>query len=473
MLLINKPVNLQKKKVKGITTTLKRVWLEGKRLARHVQVGTPMEVKDTEQGIHVIFGSKDGTRTVSKRGSGETQVPVIEINEANSEFLKSVSEDTMLRIAITDKGIRITPNQEVVENRIQERETRTINKQKNGETMEIGSIFCGGGTFDFMGHKGFEKAGLSTVIRLAIDNCQDAMENMAENVSHVFDRKSILIESDISLLKFNDNMPKLDILKITPPCVDASAAGKAKKGNKIETSKTAHLVYYYSQLLDKTNPSYVIMENVPEFQSEASFLVFQGLLNQWGYKTQIRIIDAHKEKFALETRKRMFLVAESEGLAGTFDLEAVECLRTVPATLGEVLDDVAEDDKSWSPKIGLIEKQERDIKAGKGFRMQVFNELSKYIGTLRAQYQKSGSSDPLVAHPDASKKLFRIVNKNEHARCKGIDEALVHNRTEGQAHKILGNGLVGTVAEAICYNLAKAIKAITVIDIQPKSAVAA
>lgn len=470
MLLINKAVNLQKRKDKS---PLKRIWLEGKRLARHVKIGTGMQITDTDTGIKVVFSNENPDRTVSKRKSRGSEVPLIEINESNSKFLSEISEDAVLRIAINDKGISVCINQETVDLRIKEREERTLKNLADGKPLEVGSAFAGGGTFDYMGHKGFEKSGLATVVRLAIDFEESAVENLAANVGHVFDDKSILIESDISLLKFGANTPKLDILKITPPCVDACSAGKAKKGNKVETSKTAHLVYYYSQLLDKSNPSYVLLENVPEFQSEASFLVLQALLNNWGYKTQIRVIEANKEGFALETRKRMFLVAESEGLAGTFDIEAVTSLQEVPKQLAEIMDPFESiPEKSWSPKTGLIEKEKRDIEDGKGFRMQIFNGTESYIGTLRAQYQKSGSSDPLFSHPDEDKKLFRIANKNEHARIKQIDEALVEGLTEGEGHTILGNGLIGSIAEAICYHLGKAIKQLSFVDMTQKAVAA-
>lgn len=466
MLLINKKVNIQNKKIKGVETKLKRIWLEGKKLARIVSAGTPMFIQDKQDGIVVKFNHENAQRTVSQRTTSNSTVPLIEISESNSEFLKSISEDTILRIAVTSKGIRITPNMEVVSNRINERESRLINKLANGDKLEIGSIFAGGGTFDYCGAQGFEKAKLATVVRMAIDFDSSAVENLASNCGHIFDEKSLLIESDISLLNFDRSLPKLDILKITPPCVDASRAGKAKKGNIVETSKTAHLVYYYSQLIDKCNPSYIMFENVPEFQYEASFLVVKGLIESFGYKTQLRIIDANKEGFALETRKRMFMVAESEGLVGNFDINEVSSLRSVPVTLQEVLDDVPTEHSSWKAKTGLIEKQERDKANGKGFRMQVFTGEESYIGTIRSQYQKSGSSDPLIVNKESGK--FRIINGKEHARVKNIDEAFIDGLSDAQAHKILGNGLIGSVAESLCFFLAKAIKSINVIDMVSK-----
>jgi len=457
MIIINKTANVQHRSIKGVRTALKRIWLEGKRLGDLVVPGTPMRIKDTSDGIQVTFNTTDAQRTVSRRNNKGVETPIIEINEVNSEFLKTISNDTILRIEITNEGILIEPNKEVVGYRIHERESRIIKKSKNKETIEIGSVFAGGGTFDFCGEQGFKKSGLSTVVRLAIDYDEGAVDNLLKNVSHVFDEKSIIIQSDISLINVaRDRIPKLDVLKITPPCVDASPAGKAKKGNKVETSKTAHLVYYYSQLIDQTNPAYIIMENVEGFQNEASFLVVKALIENWGYTIQMRVINSNEEGFSLEARKRMFMVAESNGLVGHFNIDEVASLRTMPEKLSDILDEYADDDPVWKSKAGLIKKEESDIKAKKGFKMQIFDGSESHINTLRAMYAKSGSTDPLIVNKNTG--MYRILNKNEHARAKNIDEALVDGLFNTKGHMILGNGLVGSVAEALCFQLGKSIQ---------------
>jgi len=457
MLIIEKTPNQQCKKIGGVKTFVNRIWLEGIRLGRYVEIGTKMLIKDSVDGIRVVFNQTDSTRIVSKRTHNGSTLPLIEINESNSDFLKSISPDTLLRIAITTQGITITVNKNVVEARMSERENRLLNKLANNKKIEIGSIFAGGGTLDYMAHKGFEQASLSTVIRLCVDSEESAIENLIDNAGHLFDDRSIFIQSDISILDFTKKMPKLDIFNVTPPCIDACAAGKAKKGNNTETWKTAHLAYYYLQLIDKTNPSYIFLECVTAFSSEPSYMMLTAMLKSWGYDIQTKVIESNKEGYSLESRKRLFMVAVTKGFSATFDINKVHPRCKPFSTLGDILDKVPDDHKCWSPKTGLLLKESRDAEKGNGFRMQVFTQSDSYIGTLRAMYQKSGSSDPLISHPDPTKKLFRILNRKECALAKSIDPELVENRTEGQALSILGNGIIGSISEAFAYCIGQSI----------------
>lgn len=457
MLLINKGINLHTKR--NSSEVQKRVWLEGKRFAKYAPIGMGLKITDNDEEIVIDFvdpNSEEATRTVSKRKARGDYVPLIEINECNSELLTKMSEDEVLRIVVKENGIRIRANKNTVASRRKEREESIKYNVANNIPLDMGSIFAGGGTFDHAGHEGFELSGLSTVVRFAIDNDPDCIENLATNVHHVFDSRSVLIESDISLLNVgNGALPKLNLLKLTPPCTDASKAGKAKKGNKFETSKTAHLIYYYSQIIERTNPAYVIVENVPSFQNEVSFHLLRALLESWEYKIHLRVINSHSEGFSLETRERMFLVAESAGLDSGFDLDHACPIFERKGVLGEILDDVPLDDDCWKSKQGLIEKEKRDREAGKGFRMQIFNEESTYIGTIRAQYTKSGSSDPLIKHPE--KDMFRLINKEEHCRLKSLPESFVEGWPETTAHKFLGNGLDGMTAKSITFELGRCI----------------
>ncbi|MFS1429603.1 DNA cytosine methyltransferase [Vibrio splendidus] len=459
MLLINKTINQKKKR--GSSETENRIWLEGHRFAPYAKIGAGLKITDQNDEIIIEFVEPDNTeatRTVSKRNVRGTDAPLIEINECNSAVLAAMSQDEMLRIVVKDNGIVIRANKNTVACRQKEREERIINDVNLGNTIEKGSIFSGGGTLDHSGFEGFKRSGLSTVVRFAIDNDGDCIENLATNVKHVFDSRSMLIESDISLLNVgNGALPLVHILTLTPPCVDSCGAGKAKKGNKFETSKTAHLIYHYAQIIERTNPAYILVENVPNFRNEVSFHLLTALLESWGYNLQLRVINAHEDGFSLETRSRMFLVAESKGLESGFDLDSVKPLESPLTKLGQALDYVSEDASCWSPKTGLIAKQERDLADGKGFRMQVYNDESIKIGTLRAQYQKSGSTDPLIAHPDSEKTLFRLLNKNEHARIKSLPESFVASWSNGTAHKFLGNGLDGMVAMSISHDLGLAI----------------
>src|SRR3546814_8734832 len=61
----------------------------------------------------------------------------------------------------------------------------------------------------------------------------------------------------------------------------------------------------------------------------------------------------------------------------------------------------------------LREKEERDIAAGKGFRMQIFQPDSTKIATLTRGYAKIRSTDPKLQHP-TDPTLLRILRSEEH-----------------------------------------------------------
>src|SRR3546814_1027218 len=77
------------------------------------------------------------------------------------------------------------------------------------------------------------------------------------------------------------------------------------------------------------------------------------------------------------------------------------------------------DSPLWSTMSYLREKEERDIAAGKGFRMQIFQPDSTKIATLTRGYAKIRSTDPKLQHP-TDPTLLRQITPVEHARLKGV-----------------------------------------------------
>src|SRR3546814_9660713 len=82
------------------------------------------------------------------------------------------------------------------------------------------------------------------------------------------------------------------------------------------------------------------------------------------------------------------------------------------------------DSPLWSTMSYLREKEERDIVAGKGFRMQIFQPDSTKIATLTRGYAKIRSTDPKLQHP-TDPTLLRQLTPSEHARIKGVPEKMI------------------------------------------------
>jgi DNA (cytosine-5)-methyltransferase 1 len=73
--------------------------------------------------------------------------------------------------------------------------------------------------------------------------------------------------------------------------------------------------------------------------------------------------------------------------------------------------------------------------------MQVVTPASTSVPTIRKQYNKGGSTDPYVQHPECPE-LLRKFTPAEHARIKGVPSKLVADMSATAAHEALGQGIV-------------------------------
>ena len=95
-----------------------------------------------------------------------------------------------------------------------------------------------------------------------------------------------------------ENTPeKLDFLIASPPCQGMSVAGKNRSKNQMLTDERNFLVFRIIEFIEKKNPNYVLIENVPTFFKIE--LPFQGQL--------MKIIDIlsllFKDKYQIEAEE--------------------------------------------------------------------------------------------------------------------------------------------------------------------------
>jgi DNA (cytosine-5)-methyltransferase 1 len=212
---------------------------------------------------------------------------------------------------------------------------------------------------------------------------------------------------------------------------------KAKTVHPEDDPIFGHLCVSFLSILSKVNPSVVILENVEPYLSSASMAIIRTQLKDMGYNVHERILDASAWN-CLEARVRMCMVAVTEGIE--FDFEKLLVPQKKERRLGEILDEVSPDDLCWRPYDYLKSKEVRDAEKGNSFNMQLFDENSSSIGTLRKGYHKGGSTDPLLRHP-TNPDLLRQVNAFEHARCKEIPEVLITGMSKTSAHELLGQSV--------------------------------
>jgi DNA (cytosine-5)-methyltransferase 1 len=164
-------------------------------------------------------------------------------------------------------------------------------------------------------------------------------QNFAQNVSF-FESPAELVSST----QLSARTADLALLSI--PCTGHSRSGKSK--NKIAMGE-AHAdagaqVFYAIDFIQRLNPAIVQIENVPDYIGSASYEILTGVLTHMGYVVQTRVF-AGRDFGALENRKRMIMLALSKGIAEStqFDLSSVSGRKTVPATVGAIVDRSAGD----------------------------------------------------------------------------------------------------------------------------------
>ena len=189
-------------------------------------------------------------------------------------------------------------------------------------------------------------------------------------------------------------------------------------------------------IIAKANPTVFVLENVPAYAKTGSAAILRNQLGEWGY--QIKEGDLLGTDFGdLEARNRWVMVACSAGVNFDFaQLIKTPCTKIVSDIL-EPLNAVSD---RWSAMEGRKAKAVRDKEAGKGFAMQIYAGSETKIATLTKGIAKNRSTDPKIQHP-TDPGLLRVPTAAEHARCKGVPEALIQGLCQTTAHEVLGQGV--------------------------------
>lgn len=415
-----------------------RLYLDGLQAARTgFSPGDPYEIVIDGDRL-VLMANKDGARTISKRLKGGVAHPVIDINsEALLGMFKGMSA---VRIIVKNDKVYILPIASEVNKR--ERLSRLKGKLIGKESLSMGSLSHGGGILSHAIHAGLKSSGIDATLSFANEIREDLIDQAVTHNDAWSKDTSIMnlpmqeLAQDSYLLK---SLPKLEILEMGLPCSGASRAGKSKRGLEMmeDHPDVGHLVVAALIILDRTQPAYALLENVPEYANSASASILRSQLRDMGYSTCEAILSG-RDFGCLENRVRWCMVAHTHGT--TFSFDDIQPKVTIVKLLGEVLSDIPLNDPSWREVSYLKEKEVRDKAAGKGFSMQYVDSASHSVPTIRKGYAKGGSTDPRVRHPvDPSKS--RLLTSDEHARIKGVPPRLITNLSETIAHQELGQGI--------------------------------
>ncbi|MGH0003458.1 DNA cytosine methyltransferase [Pseudovibrio ascidiaceicola] len=426
----------------------RRFYVEGKKLEREgISIGQRYDLS-AENGRLVLKIGTEGKYTVSRKIKGNAYIPVIDLSAQQvAELFDGVQ---MVRAVIREGSIIVSAHHQ--QQMVEERVSRLMEKVVNNKPLDVISLFHGGGVIDHALHTGMELSGVKMRASAVVELEPAYMEASLSN-NQIWDKDTIAIESGIQHVDMSRSNISADIIIGGIPCSGASRSGKSANKLKYaeDHSEAGAMFFYFLEFVRKTNPSIVLIENVPEYQQTASMAAIRSVLKSFRYSISERVLDGN-EFGALERRKRLCVVAVSEGLE-EFDIEQVEPLIGKPETIGDILEDLPLDSPRWKTFDYIIEKAKRDKLAGKGFQRQMRDENDTHCGTIGRGYAKCRSYEPFLKHP-VDPALSRIFTPLEHARLKGVPEKLVQGLSDTISHQILGQSVIWPVFAAVGESLA-------------------
>lgn len=432
-----------------------RVWIEGAHIqSAGIEPGQILKVKFLEEdGVVEAFPSEencghDHEIRVSKRTTRQGRVrPLLEIR--HDKLLELFGRDAQLRVVVRDGKIVIRLHH--IDTKALERVERLTSKLENGEPLSIGSLFAGGGTLDNAFHEGITCSGVATSTTIVNEIDKHFMSGFVENNKHLFDEQTLFINAPIETIDTSRSC-QLDIVLAGIPCSGASLSGRAKgKLKHAESHETAGALFYsFLQFVQSTNPSVVLVENVPQYENTASYSVIVSVLETMGYNVNDAVLSGD-DFGALEARKRLFMVATSKGIP-ELDFDLLEKPVKEYLTAKDALDYFPGDSDAWRTFPYLDEAELKAKAKGNGFKRSYVTQDSVTTPTIKRTNHKCQTDGVFIQHP-TDPALSRLPTATEHARFKTVPVSLIEGLSSTQACEVLGQGIIGNVAKSVAQGI--------------------
>lgn len=178
------------------------------------------------------------------------------------------------------------------------------------DSISVVDLFCGAGGLSH----GFQKAGFN--ILLGVDKEEEFIKAYQESHSETETAVEDLAEKPVEeIIEEKDIDPDtIDLVIGGPPCQGFSTVGDREEGD--DRNK---LVRRFAEALDKLEPDFFLMENVPGLESMTDehgntvISELQKLFKKHGFETDYRILKASNYGVP-QKRKRMFIVGSRNNL---------------------------------------------------------------------------------------------------------------------------------------------------------------
>jgi DNA (cytosine-5)-methyltransferase 1 len=386
---------------------------------------------DTKLEVEVVEDATLSNKKVSKRGLK----PLIEITEGMlpTTFIQGAK----LRISFSCKKLVISLHHSI--GKQSSRVSRLLKKLSENKPLDFISMFSGGGVFDRAAHEALEEKHIKSRVAVCVEKEKKYLVSNIRNNAMLYDESSIAINAAIEDIDFNRCVLEGDIGIISIPCTGASKAGRTK--NKIKNAEdhkdAGHTFHYALNLWMRSNLPIVMIECVKEYLSSASYSVIEKVAMHEGY-TIVEMVLNGQEFGALENRNRMISVAITNELLPYFgDAKGIDKYKeNSTISVSDILEEVPHDSDMWKDFQYLIDKEERDRKAKKGFRRVVLNGTETKVPVIGRSYAKCRSNEPFVGRECDGK--TRLLTVAEHASAKTIPLELVNGVSTTVAHEIMG-----------------------------------
>lgn len=427
---------------------VKRLWLQGLRLQESgFGKGDRYRVDyDLDSELLHIVADPNGDRVVSGRKRGERLEAIVDI--CNASVVEFAGDAVRVR---ADFFIgRITFSISHRDRAKQDREARFAAELTDGRLTE-GSICTGIGMAAEATHEGFARMGVQTSLSWVIDRDRRYLQAALDNTKAIND-DTVLFEAALEDIE-TELLTPVSILQASLPCTGHSRAGKSKNKIKVaEAHKTdATAAFGFLRILEAVNPSIVISENVCAARNSATYLMLKSYLTMMDYTIE-EVDIGPNETQSVETRRRYWFVAVSKGLSNV-DLSRLPEFTRQYANIGELLDELDENDASWSENSYLKSKQKRDAAAGKGFANRcLLRPEDTSIATAPRTYAKRQSTSPFLTRDDGKERLFTPV---ELCRAHSAPLHLIDGLSNAVAYEGLGQGIDFRAGLAIAMVIAR------------------
>ena len=430
----------------------RRLWLEGRRLedAGFGPATRYAAILDAAAGRIRLVARPDGDRMVSQRQrEGGVCRPIVDL--ANALLDRVLGDRRRARVAYAPGEIEITIHH--LDRRAEARAAKLALVRESG-VVRTGGICSGAGILDAAIHDGLADAGLDARPAYAVEIDPRYSDILLENNRSLGGVRSVVANLDEIE---PETLPAIDCLVASLPCVAASLAGRAKKGAGVpeRDPDAGHLIVPFLALVREAMPVAVIFENVLPYRHTASFHIAETTLQRLGYRlheTELWGTDFG----AMEKRGRLCLVAVDPALPEDFLDDIVPRAMEATRTLADILDEEPPESEKWRDVSYLAAKEVRNLEDGHNFRRQLVDPSDREIGVIGRQYWKWRSTEPMVPHP-TKPNFARLLTPAEHARVKGIDEAMVDGVVWTTAHEVLGQSIIPAAFRAVGAALGRAM----------------